>query len=58
MVSNKRLFLYDISGEVSIDCLYSRSLGVEKLTRILFIFLGLDQQIIFRFISKFNLILP
>lgn len=30
MVSNRGLFLYDISGEVSINFLYSRSLGVDK----------------------------
>jgi len=30
MVSNSGLFLYDVSGEVSINFLYSRSPGVDK----------------------------
>lgn len=41
MVSNRGLFFYDISGEVSINFLYSRSQARQKLLGFYLSFWGL-----------------
>jgi len=46
------MFLYDVSDEVSANFQYNRYLELDKYIRILVIFLGLDQRLIFRFNKK------